>query len=391
MATFLLTWELGGGLGHLVPLRALAIGLRQRGHRAVVAVNDLPGASALMSEIPCIPAPVHVPLRSRMIAEPSTFADLLYNAGCADESILQGLAFGWRSLFEVIDPDVVVMDFSPAALVALQGCRPRRVLLGCGHSCPPDVSPLPDLCPWRDNYPDRLRQTESQVLEALNRQLARQFAPPLARVAELFQRVDLNLLTTFAELDHYQVRGAADYWGVLADLPGEHPTWPDGSWPRVFVYLKPRGEVGPLLAELGRRNLSTIAYVPKAAGARQAALPSCLHITDQPLDLEQILATCDVAILNAGHNTTARALLAGKPILALPISGEQQVVANNAARLGAAVSVTGRPDECIAGLEKLLADERFAQAARVFAAKYATFDSRRLLSSILDHLESLAS
>jgi UDP:flavonoid glycosyltransferase YjiC (YdhE family) len=37
MATILLTWELGAGLGHLVNLLPLARGLLQRGHRVYAA------------------------------------------------------------------------------------------------------------------------------------------------------------------------------------------------------------------------------------------------------------------------------------------------------------------------------------------------------------------
>lgn len=41
MATVLVTWELGGGLGHLLPLEPLVRGLSERGHRVAVALRDL--------------------------------------------------------------------------------------------------------------------------------------------------------------------------------------------------------------------------------------------------------------------------------------------------------------------------------------------------------------
>ena len=41
MVAILLTWELGGGMGHLINLLPLARGLRLRGHRVVAALGDL--------------------------------------------------------------------------------------------------------------------------------------------------------------------------------------------------------------------------------------------------------------------------------------------------------------------------------------------------------------
>jgi hypothetical protein len=44
MATILLAWELGGGLGHFMNLRPVADGLARRGHRVVAALRDLSSA-----------------------------------------------------------------------------------------------------------------------------------------------------------------------------------------------------------------------------------------------------------------------------------------------------------------------------------------------------------
>ena len=44
MATILLAWELGGGLGHFMNLRPVAEGLARRGHRVVAVLRDLTSA-----------------------------------------------------------------------------------------------------------------------------------------------------------------------------------------------------------------------------------------------------------------------------------------------------------------------------------------------------------
>ena len=46
MATVLLNWELGGGLGHMMQLAPLARALVARGHKVYVALRDVAGAEA---------------------------------------------------------------------------------------------------------------------------------------------------------------------------------------------------------------------------------------------------------------------------------------------------------------------------------------------------------
>jgi hypothetical protein len=40
MGKILLAWELGSGLGHLGPLRAIALEFRRRGHRVAIASSN---------------------------------------------------------------------------------------------------------------------------------------------------------------------------------------------------------------------------------------------------------------------------------------------------------------------------------------------------------------
>ena len=55
--TVLLTWEMGGGQGHLVRLGAIGRRLAEQGHRLVVASRDVPAARARFDDWPCHPIP----------------------------------------------------------------------------------------------------------------------------------------------------------------------------------------------------------------------------------------------------------------------------------------------------------------------------------------------
>lgn len=59
MSRILLVWQLGGNLGHIMPLRTLGRGLRARGHHMKFAFDDTRGAAQLIAEgFPFVQAPI---------------------------------------------------------------------------------------------------------------------------------------------------------------------------------------------------------------------------------------------------------------------------------------------------------------------------------------------
>lgn len=390
MAAFLLAWELGGGLGHAARLQPIAAHLALRGHSVELAFRDRAAADQLLPGIPCHVVPKHR-TRSGYIVEPSTYADILFNAGCCDQASLEDLVDRWRTLVDSVRPDVAVLDFSPVALLALQGTGVKIALLGTGHSCPPDVSPLPDMCAWRNNYPDRLLWTEHRVLDTLNSQMRRLGQAELTRVAELLLRANLSLLATFTELDHYDNRPSdSNYVGVWTASLGEPPNWPEGNRPRVFAYLRPTPATTAILGECERRQWSTVAYI---AGSRPEDLicRGSFSLMHEPIKFKQAVYECDVVVIHAGHGAAAQALLAGKPILALPINGEQRIVSQRVEQLGAGIAApVGDGGEVIRRLQSLIGTDKYVRMARAFSHRYANYDEVRQIAIVATQIENLA-
>ncbi len=393
MARFLFCWEIGGGLGHVGRLAPVARRLADKHHDVSVALCEPQHGPTLFPTAYHFTAPREHPLTAERIVEPSTYADIMYNAGASELARLRRIAAAWREIFAQARPDVIVLDFSPLAHLAAQGWGARTVLLATGHACPPDVTPLPDACPWRDNYPDRLRATESRVLEVVNGQLTAQGQAALERLAQLFTRVDANLLTTFPELDHYPQRAAGghQYVGVWSELPAASPVWPAGGGTRVFAYLKTSPLAAQVLAELDRRGWPTVAFVPDADSMGWPHSRGWVNVSREPLDISTAARECDFAILHSGHNATAQLLLAGKPVLALPLSGEQQVVASNVVRLKAGEWL--HPD-CLdvlpRFLDRLTGDDRYQSAAAAFSRRYADWTPELQLQSVVDRIAEMA-
>lgn len=392
MASFVFTWELGFGLGHLVNLRPLAEGLSVRGHRVALALRDLSRAKAIFrgDNIECWQAPCKT-RATKQIVPTLSFAHILYDAGFCDVDELAGMCEAWRNVFRAVDPDVIVFDHSPTALLAARCFQAKRVTLGTGFFCPLDESPLQCLQPWLKADMAQAVRDEQDVLQRINQLLKSWKQPPLARVAGLFHPSDEHLLATFAELDHYQGRTAARYWGAWSSRFGKQPDWPSGTGKKIYAYLKPFQELPKLLDVLKRSACPAIVYcdgIP-AELQRQYQAPT-IRFENEPLDIKCVARECDLAILNANHGTAVVMLLAGKPMLLIPIHVEQALLANAIMRLEAGLGASPTNAREIEGqFQRLLAGDLCVAGARQFAATYATFDADRQLAAIVERLEEL--
>jgi hypothetical protein len=380
MARVLLTWELGGGSGHFVNLRPIACGLGAAGHEVFAALRDLSKGPALLAGAPVsyLQAPYKPGPPRNVIAVARTFAQVLYNIGFGDPAELAVMVDAWRSLIDWIDPDLMVFDHSPTALLAARDSKARRAVLGNSFSSPPDCSPFPDLRPWLPADPKTLFQTEEVVLENVNSVLRHRGRQTLDRLGQLYREVDEVLLTTLAEFDHYPNRPPTRYRGLWTSEGGESPAWPGGTGKKVFAYLKTFPVLPQLLTLLGQLACPTIVHIDgdTAELERRHASPT-LRFQTSRLELYRAAAECDLAILNGTHGSTVLTLLAGKPVLQLPLVVEQELNSRATVRLGAGASTSPwRGQGLPAALSGLLQSDSYADAARRFAARYAHHSPR---------------
>jgi len=333
---------------------------------------------ALRDHLDCevLQSPYKPPSANPPISTPRTFAHVLWNAGFVDPVELQRFTEAWDAILASANPDLIVFDHAPTALLAARGRNLRRIVLGNGFCCPPDRSPLPDLRPWMPPEPQRLYEEERRILDGMNQVLQSRGVNPLGRVSQLYGEVDDTFLATLPEFDHYPGRTNARYRGPWTMAGGEPPAWPIGYGKRIYAYLGQFPAREQLLARLIELGNPTIVSVPESDVElfRRLAAPN-LRFESRRLDIRQVAAECDLAILNGNHGTTIAMLLEGKPALQLPIFLEQTYNAQAAARLGAGlICSAANPDEGVAKLTQMLHDERFAAAARRFAIKHANFN-----------------
>lgn len=378
---FLFTWELGGGLGHVLANIPLIQCLLRSGHRVAFAVRNFQAAArtGFTSDVQWLQAPFALADAADPVHPACTFAHILHNVGFDSDDHLRGRVLAWQELFEQTTPDVIICDHSPTALLACRGNAARQVVIGSGFLCPPNVTLLPNLRPAAKLNTASLEQSEAEVLQRVNRILQEQNRPPLDYLAQLYADADAMLMTTFAELDHYSGRQECEYWGpqFYRQPSATSPPWPTDTDLHIFAYLKPIPAIDELLELLQVLGQSTLIYAPEMdQHIRDHYASKTLRFMERPLDLSHVAQQADLTILNGNHGTVAEMLLGGVPILNIPITLEQSLLARRVEEMGAGLAASCKDAEDIARkLGRMLEGPEFKQAAERFAKKYQDYDA----------------
>lgn len=391
MATILLTWELGSGIGHLMRLRPIGKALVERGHRVIAAARDLTRVRDMFAGtgISYIAAP-WIPRRQQTYSPVRSFAHILANIGFTDEYALATLFAAWNTLFDCLRPDLVIVDHSPTVLLALHERPIPCANIGLGFFCPPDGFPLPIWLKGREQeFMQQTIEDERIVTAHVNRVLAAHHRSPLEHLGQIYRQINESFLATYEEFDHFGPRPNVKYWGHWPFGPGDEPKWPVGDGPKIYAYLKGFPALEHLLGLLRQMGHPTILLgIDHKLQERYAARHLCF--VDRPLDMRPVSQQCDLAILNAGHGTTVSLLLAGKPCLLLPLFTEQLLFSQKVEKIKAGkMARVDQNAEVSAALKALVAEPSYRAGARDFADKYANFKPGQQIRELVDRLEKM--
>ena len=377
--------ELGGNWGHLLRLRPIVEELRARGHVAVLATSDVAAARRMFGDESIELAAWPTLLARDPLPSPTRFdhyAQMLARCAFGDAAALRLSVQRWTSVLRRLRPDVMLVDFAPAALFTARLMRLPVVQAVTGWEAPRQDEPLPPIRPWRalDNAP--FERIEAALLANLNRECALARVAPLGRVSDLY-RTGTQLLATWPEIDHFGPRADARYIGpIYTEDLGEEVEWAAcasdttaSPRPRVMVYLvrDPRNErIVAALASLGAEVIAVLPDTPQDLAERLRS--AHVRVFDKPIRIAKVVAQARLAITNGGHGVMGACVRAGVPMLLLPCFAEQALLAQRVEQGGLAQSLPtdaeGMPD--LALLARALADPqapaRVAEVARRHAA-----------------------
>lgn len=394
MAKILFTWELGAGSGHVAPYLNLIKKLEANGHQVFFAVKCLSKASRLFAgtRVTYLQAPILIAPSSQLVNPIDSFAKILNNYGYADSQQLAGMIKAWLNLYKLLQPDILISDYSPTALLAAREQSFKRLTVGSGFYTPTNTCPTLGLQTLQGVYQDSepLLAFENNILEKINQALALNQMQALNCFYDM-HNVDQRLLLTLPEFDHYPDRKDANYIGMCKSPLGIQPEWPNYPGAKIFMYLKPFPTLPQLLEHLNRHKFPTLIYVDGIPETIiQQHTSATLHFVDRPLDMDTIGKTADVGICNGNYGTVFELLLSGVPILTLPLHAEQYIVSRNLEKLGAGLSAPQKhPDGMRIKLKRLLEEPQFKQAAMAFAQRHSDITTESTTNKILETINQL--
>ncbi|HLH29689.1 MAG TPA: hypothetical protein VKY31_00700, partial [Terriglobia bacterium] len=389
MSRVLLAWELGLNRGHLTRLLAIAEQLRSDGHSILVASRDVQSAASVLGPagIPFVQAP-HLPSGIPLSHRASGYADILLSQGWSDVSTLWGLAQAWLNLLRMCDPDLIVLDYSPTANLAVRIAEIPAVLVGNGFEIPPATDPLPSFpgFPWATQ--ENAAQSERLAVRNANRILESFHGRPICALRDLIagQRA---LLATFPELDHYGPRPDAEYIGPLLGLTRVATLeWPKGEGPKIFASLRPdTSRVELILSALAKTGARVICVATGFSPERLAPFAAkSMRFASGPVALDA-LADADLCVTYGAEGTMLSFLMAGVPQLISPWHVETYMAARRIAEhgLGELYSGAGGAEGFQETVHQLVANAVMKRRVREFSDR-----SRGLYSNQAVTLKMLA-
>ncbi|MDZ4811119.1 MAG: glycosyltransferase [Pseudomonadota bacterium] len=393
MKNIMMAWELGGGLGHVANRFAVRDTLRQRGHQVALALRDLGTLYRLRPEVaePVFAAPNPPGMSIAAVRPLLSFADVLWHdAGLHDPAICAGVISAWRSLLAHTQCDLLLADAAPMATVAAKSLGIPVLRYGISFLNPPTAAPFPVFRDWEQHDAGYLPQLEARSVEHINSALGRLGGPLVESLAQACADAPL-LLESLPEMDLYGPRNTVANMPSVSTGVGQIPIWPAGDEPRVFCYLKHDYPwLERLLGALARAPARSSVFIDGAMPGLPAGAPIHLHAT--PVDAASAIAQSDVVICSAGSGMINQALLAGKPLLLLPMQAEQYLNARRVVQFGAGLSVTPPIDkpEFLAPLRRLLSEPGLTASAQAIAARHVAMAGQDSSQKIADIIESHA-
>jgi UDP:flavonoid glycosyltransferase YjiC (YdhE family) len=331
----LFIWELGDGLGHVSRMLPLARQLQGAGATCVFAVRNVENSHKILGDtgMALLQAPITHPVTDYTgKAAIGSYGDIMETVGYGRVDRLYPLLCAWDGLYQTVEPDLIVADYAPTALLAARGQTPA-VAIGDWFTLPPStLDAFPNL---RDSGP---RIPESDLLAIVRDSQQRRNAPAPATLPGILDCA-ASAIITLPELDFYAHLRQRPPVGPLLPLPA--PLESRRREVDYFAYLSLGfRSTGKVLEALVSMPVQGSVYLRDgSARERDEWRDKGLTIHDTPQDMREMGANSAVIIHHGGLGTIETVLALGRPQMLVPRHLEQGVNARMAGRLQLAVGM----------------------------------------------------
>lgn len=379
----LCTWELGGQLGHISRLAHITKALADTGYHCSVALRDLSRATPFFADHHCnlYQAPVFLPkikLQRPIVCLPDT----LLLSGYLKTVELQGLLLAWQNLIHTLDPDVLIMDYSPTAALAARHHRCRKIHVGTGYSQPVAGNPIKDWHPHQPQ-PEVLQRQEQMVLETINPVLTAQHQPPLEQLSDLYT-ADHTLITTPPEFDLYADTRDKTHYQCQIGTSGQQANacFKSSSRPKILAYLKPgHPQFTALLNGLAKSAGNVFVVCPQTNEEQLKPLVGeHFDYSIGPVNLVEAMEQADLFVGHGNAGSTIECLMSGTPMIALPILLEHLLTSQklDELQLGTMIQKIDSSQQVTDAINNALADKDLKQRTQEYAKKYQHLTTQTL-------------
>lgn len=326
MKTVLLVAELGGGIGHLVPLIRIADRLVSNATdedlRVLLASSDPSGVHMVFPELPfrVLAAPVST-ASGNLRSHTSSYAEILLLYGFNRPEILRANLKAWDGLLDLCKPDLMIADHSPTAILAARGRLPI-LHVGTGFTMPPaGIARFPALMTGRSPP-----TAQVQILETVNQLLDERRQEPIPNLPAILD-TGARAVFSLPQFDPYRglrsERLLGSYHGNLAPMP-------QPEMPHIFLYAGGAPDrLDEIAQALSRCNVGVSAYLGPLQGSAAAFLKSRgVHVHTQLPDMKEVLRNSSVIVSHGGSGLANAALAAGRPQIIMPIHAESSITAS---------------------------------------------------------------
>lgn len=402
MPKIVVVWEMGADLGHVTRLDTLAKYLVGRGHEVVCIFSDVSEIQRLYPHPKTPPyrllsGPRWPDKRLKLSRPPANLVEVLLSVGYYKAAIIAAKLADWRAIFAPLQPDIIIYDYAPTALLATRDRNCQKISLDDPFSKPPAIFPLPSFDVNAKVSSANLRVSETRLVDIVNSVLAEFKLGKIAQACDLFA-TDKSFLLSIPELDPFaHVRTLENYVGLMNDGRSQEkiaPNWNSLSdAKKVFGYLKPTyPKIKVFLACLVEFDIQGRFFIPHASQeVLNICRNSCVEISSRPYDLTQNMEQCDLIVCHGGHSTLLHATLGGVPALIIPLQQEQLSSAQKCVDSGLALGLGGGVEntETIKSMiHAMLYDKSFKPRAQFIADIYRNKFTRPALEIITEYIES---